>query len=125
MLVREIFRLYADGKTVAEIMRLTDFPRHQANLSKHLGNPAYIGEWRYGVQRVTTTDSGRVRKPNPDEAVTIPFPPIVDRALFDAVQERKADRRKTKAHMRARALSTIRLAQYVLCLWRTHRRADN
>ena len=97
--VREIFRLYADGKTVAEIMRLTDFPRHQANLSKHLGNPAYIGEWRYGVQRVTTTDSGRVRKPNPDEAVTIPFPPIVDRALFDAVQERKADRRKTKAHI--------------------------
>ena len=97
--LREVFRHYADGRTVAEIMRLTDFPRHRANLSLYLGNSAYIGQWRYGSTRTTTTDSGRVRKPNPDEAVTIPFPPIIGREIFDAVQARKADRRKTRAHV--------------------------
>ena len=123
--VREVFQLYASGRTVAEIMRIVDFPRHRNNLSKYLGERAYVGDgWRYGVERVTTTDSGRVRKPNPDEAVTIPFPSIVDRELFDAVQARKADRRKTRAPPRARTLSTERPAD-VLGVWRSHRRAHD
>jgi site-specific DNA recombinase len=59
---------------------------NRAAVHSILSNPVYCGEWRWGITR----SNGDVRNTSPtEEMTTIAVPPIVDRALWQAAQERR------------------------------------
>lgn len=93
LIVREVFQLYADGKTMKEIKdilnarnltnsRFKDFNFN--NVQRMLSNRKYIGEYRFGEISI------------PDA-----MPAIVDKELFDKVQKLLAKNKKAPAHHKA------------------------
>lgn len=93
LIVREVFQLYADGKTMKEIKdilnarnltnsRFKDFNFN--NVQRMLSNRKYIGEYRFG--EITIPDA---------------MPAIVDKELFDKVQKLLAKNKKAPARRRA------------------------
>ncbi|MCP3683092.1 MAG: recombinase family protein [bacterium] len=60
-----------------------------------LKNKTYIGDGVYGAY----TYSGKKCRPTPKEdQIQVPFPPIIDKALFEATQEKKNRRIKSVEH---------------------------
>lgn len=93
LIVREVFQLYADGKTMKEIKdilnarnltnsRFKDFNFN--NVQRMLSNRKYIGEYRFG----------EIIIPNA-------MPAIVDKELFDKVQNLLAKNKKAPARHKA------------------------
>src|SRR5262249_895393 len=104
--VRELFERSAAGESLRSLAAWADTTEHKprrsrlwlaASIRVILINPAYYGEAAYGkrgqkrIDRLTKTKKNLKVKEEarPDgEGIGIPVPPIVSRALWDAVQER-------------------------------------
>jgi len=73
-----------------------------ATIHKMLSNPAYCGQWQYGVTRKR---NGTVRVSPTEEVITVSVPPIVDRASWQAAQERRAyNKRMSKRNAKRKYL---------------------
>lgn len=112
-IVKEIFNLYQNGYGCRKIATLLNerqlYTRQgnlwtQRNISRILRNPAYVGDVVYGRRtkrmavpdEYTQTGSRRVTVMSADDDDVVvhrdAHPPIVDRATFDAVHSRLANR---------------------------------
>jgi len=101
--VRLIFSLYlsSDGglRAVADELTRLGIPKPKDSsrsaqwshrtVAYILSNETYIGKWNFGKERWEGTEH-RKGVPQPRENwVTVPVPPIIDRATFDAAQARR------------------------------------
>lgn len=93
--VQEIYQMYADGKSIADIVRYCNAKGYRTvkgsefnhnSLSRILRNDKYIGVYRHSGIRI----EGGV-------------PAIIDNALFEKVQERIAKNGKSRARNKAKA----------------------
>lgn len=100
-IVCRIFREYLQGKPIPQIARGLDEDhvptRNNAKygwstvyMHRMLKDKAYIGQGAYGKSRRI---GGKDRRQPEEKHITIPFPPIIDEATFQLVQDRKANTR--------------------------------
>lgn len=100
--VQRIFTEYAAGRSTDKIAAGLDLdgvlPRgggrwNPAYIAMRLRDPTYIGRGYYSKIRYTRTETGVKTKPYPkDDWIEVPHPPLVDKALWARVAQRREKR---------------------------------
>ena len=104
-IVQRIYRQYVDeGLSIPLITRQlmaeevptgkpTGKKWYESQVNRILGNHAYTGTWWYGKTRNVSTEDGRRIYDQPrDQWIEVPFPPLVDSAMWERAQEIKKQR---------------------------------
>ena len=118
--VREAFEVYASGapaRAVGVMLEARTGGRwNDSKVHRLLSRPHYRGEGQYGVTSKKHTERGIVRKVSaPENVVTVPYPPIVDGDLWQAVQDRKASNRQYQRRGEKRFYLLAGLAKCAEC----------
>ena len=118
--VREAFTTYAEGGSAGAVGAMleerTGGPWNGAKVHKLLSRPHYKGAGQYGVTSKKHTSNGIIRKVSkPENVVEVPYPPIVDADLWQAVQDRKATNRQYQGRGEKRFYLLAGLAKCAEC----------
>ena len=118
--VREAFTTYAEGGSAGAVGAMleerTGGPWNGAKVHKLLSRPHYKGAGQYGVTSKKHTENGIIRKVSKaEDVVEVPYPPIVDADLWQAVQDRKATNRQYQGRGEKRFYLLAGLAKCAEC----------